>query len=366
VRRVGRFAKFLLLGVLALIAAAIVALLGLRAYLQHDTARTLAIHAPDGIEESMYVRIGGIDQWIEIRGQDRRNPILLCLHGGPGGTWTPLTALFQPWEAQFTVVQWDQRGAGKTLESTGDPVAATMSIRRMADDGIEVAEYLRRHLHQDRIVLLGHSWGSILGVDMARRRPDLFLAYVGTGQVSSMPASLQSGYTDVLRKAREAHDSRALDELEKIGAPPFDGMDKVATYFRYLGAYAPASDRMAESELGRLAFRAPNHSLWDLYNRIRGFTRVPTWSLYQAMLSTDLESQDLRFEIPVFFFQGSEDMITPAPLAREYFDRIEAPRKEFVLLEGGGHFAVWAMPERLLRELLARVRPLAAAGAAAR
>ena len=203
----------------------------LRTYRQHVTAEQLAIHAPHGIEEAMYVKIGGIDQWVQIRGQDRNNPVLLCLHGGPGATWLPLTAVFAPWEKDFTVVQWDQRGAGKSLEASGASISSTMSIGRMADDGIELAELLRARLKKDRIIVLGHSWGSILGVHMALQRPDLFYAYVGTGQVARMTESQQISYAHLLEKARAANDKNAVRALEGIGPPPFDSIRKAAVVF---------------------------------------------------------------------------------------------------------------------------------------
>jgi pimeloyl-ACP methyl ester carboxylesterase len=115
-----------------------------------------------------------------------------------------------PWEKEFTVVQWDQRGTGKTLESTGPSVAATMSVDRMVQDGIEVSEFLRNHLHQEKIVLVGFSWGSRLGIHMVKQRPDLFYAYVGTGQVSDMPKAQQMSYAYVLEEARAANDTSQL------------------------------------------------------------------------------------------------------------------------------------------------------------
>lgn len=121
--RLWKATKIILLSAVALLVIAVGAVIGYRAYLQHANAKAIAIRSQNGIDEGMYVKIGGIDQWIQIRGQDRNNPVLLCLHGGPGATWTPLTLLFFPWEKQFTVVQWDQRGAGKTLEATGDAPA---------------------------------------------------------------------------------------------------------------------------------------------------------------------------------------------------------------------------------------------------
>lgn len=355
-----RAVKLVLLSLLALALIVIGALLGYRSYLQHVNARSFVIDTANGIDEAMYVKVGGIDQWIQIRGTDRDNPVLLCLHGGPGATWTPLTMLFLPWEKAFTVVQWDQRGTGRTLETTGVAVAQTMSIDRMGQDGIEVAEFLRSHLHKERILLLGHSWGSILGIHMVRQRPDLFYAYVGTGQVSDMQRSMQIAYAHTLARARAANDAQAVGELENIGPPPQDSLGKVAVQFKWLGAYSAPADREAQSSLvGRVVFSAPNYSLWDIYNRARGFAQVPPWPLYRAMLSTDLARLGIDFKIPIFFFEGMQDEVTPPGLAREYFDAIDAPRKEFVPFEGAGHFAAWTQPDKMLRELVARVRPLA-------
>jgi len=350
-----KVAKITMLSIVGLIVVVISAAVGYRAYLQHANAKAIAIHTPNGIDEAQYVRIGGIDQWIQIRGQDRNNPVLLCLHGGPGGSWLALTTLLLPWEKEFTVVQWDQRGTGKTLETTGRSIADTMSADRMAQDGIEVAEFLRNHLHKDKIVLLGFSWGSLLGIHMAKQRPDLFYAYVGTGQITNMPKSLQMSYAYVLAKARAANDAEAVKKLESIGPPPFDSMDKIGVFFQTLGKYECESDR----NLPGGALFAPNLSLWDIYNWIRGFAQAPTFHVYNEMLSADLSSLGPDFQIPIFFFQGKMDERAQVSLAKEYFDSINAPHKEFVLLEGAGHFAVWSMPSRFLRELIARVRPLA-------
>ena len=130
----------------------------------------------------MFVAVGGIKQWITIRGQNRDNPVVLFLHGGPG---TPTNLLDFPfakaWTPTFTLVQWDQRGAGKTFGS-GGTAATDMTIARMAQDGIELTQFLREHLQKDKIIIVGHSWGTILGIHMVKARPDLFYAYVGAGQ----------------------------------------------------------------------------------------------------------------------------------------------------------------------------------------
>jgi len=347
--------KITLLSLLALVLLLVCAGLVFRAHRQHEIAVALAIHTPNGSDEAMYVRIGGIDQWIQIRGQDRNNPVLLCLHGGPGGSWLGLNLLLSPWEKQFTVVQWDQRGTGKTLETTGSSVADSMSVTRMAQDGIEVSEFLRHHLQKEKIILLGFSWGSLLGVHMVKERPDLFYAYVGTGQISNMPKGMAFSYAYALEKARAAGDAKAVQLLQNIGPPPFDSIRKIGAFFQTLGNYECESDR----NLPGGALFAPNLSLWDLYNWIRGFIQVPTFRVYNEMLSADLSALGPDFQIPIFFFQGALDERTPASLAKEYFDTIQAPHKEFVLFEGAGHFVAWSMPDKFLHELVTRVRPFA-------
>ena len=166
------------------------------------------------IYESGFVEIGGIEQWIQIRGADEKNPILLWVNGGPGGSTMFDSFAFEPWEKHFTVVMWDQRGEGKTFEKYGRAFAETMTVERMSEDGIEVAEYLGKRLPGAKVVLLGHSWGSILGVHMVKRRPDLFSAYVGTGQVVAVRQQCEAAYPLLLDIARKQGNGDAERELK--------------------------------------------------------------------------------------------------------------------------------------------------------
>lgn len=360
VRLLWKIAKYASIVVVSVVALAIVALVSLRVYHQRTNAPRFTIQSPNGIEESGYVKIGDSQQWLQIRGQDRDNPVLLCVHGGPGGTWIPLTENFIAWEKQFTVVLWDQRGAGKSLGATGVSIAETMSVDRMTRDGIEVAEYLRTHLRKDKVVLLGHSWGSILGINMAKRRPDLFSAYVGTGQASDMPRSIAMAYAQLQAQARAANDQRTLKTLAQIGQPPFDSREKIEGFFSSVDKYPPASDQAAMKIIGaKLLAPKPDYSLHDEFDRVRGFMVVPPLRVYREMLDTRLASLGPHFDLPVFFIQGSEDKLTPASLAQDYFNTIDAPHKELVLLEGGGHFAFLSMAGKFLEELVNRVRPMA-------
>ena len=184
--------------------------------LRARNAQQYAISSPKGIDEASYVTLGGIEQWVTIRGQDRANPVLLFAHGGPGDVTNPWSfALFAPWETRFTVVQWDQRGSGRTLRRNGHAIVPTMTLGQLTKDGIELAEYLRKHLEKPRIILVSHSFGTILALRMVRERPDLFYAYVGTGQVADETRNYKVAYDALMKKAEATANSAALDELNK-------------------------------------------------------------------------------------------------------------------------------------------------------
>ena len=191
------------------------------AFLRARNARDYAIASPNGIDEARYVEVGGIEQWITIRGEDRNHPVVLFLHGGPGDATNPWGyAAFRLWLKRFTVVQWDQRGSGRTLAKNRAAPASAITVNRLTDDGLELAELLRRTLRQEKILLVGHSFGSILGVRMAKARPELFHAFVGTGQVADPPRSYTVAFDALVKKAEALGDARALRELREVGPPP--------------------------------------------------------------------------------------------------------------------------------------------------
>src|SRR6185437_7139846 len=193
------------LAIAALLIALVIVGLSYRAWRQHEIAQTLAITAPDGIDEGSFVRIGGIDQYISIRGDHRSNPVILFVHVGPGDSMVPYAQIYRPWEKYFTLVQWDQRGAGRTFGRNGTN-EAPITMDRMVRDGIEVAEYLRTHLRKDKVILLCHSFGTVLGIQMVKRRPDLFAAYVGTGQVVAKAEKERILYARLMKRLEAAHD----------------------------------------------------------------------------------------------------------------------------------------------------------------
>ncbi|HXQ47627.1 MAG TPA: alpha/beta hydrolase, partial [Caulobacteraceae bacterium] len=178
-----------------------------RVWRQHEVARLMAITSPPGIDEGRYVRIGGIEQWITIRGQDRRNPVILMIDGGPGAATS--VAAPSALEKDFVLVEWDQPGAGKTYGRSG-PLGRDDTIERLALDGIALADQVRHDLKRDKVILVGVSWGSIVGVRMALARPDLFTAYIGTGQFANMREGDALAYASTMAKAKARRDTAAI------------------------------------------------------------------------------------------------------------------------------------------------------------
>jgi pimeloyl-ACP methyl ester carboxylesterase len=356
--------KWVWKGLLALVVVLVLAVgggLGYRALRQHETEASLRIATPNGVDDASFVDIGGTPQWVTIRGQDRHNPVILVLHGGPGSAIAGLWPAFVPWERDFTVVQWDQPGAGRTFRAAGRTIPTDLTIDSMADDGIELAEWLRRRFGKDKIVLLGWSWGSVLGVHMVKKRPDLFAAYVGTGQVVAMQEGEAIAYANVLAKARLRGDGDAIAELEALGPPPYAGLEELETQRKWATIYELGMPLEAAFVVPQLF--APRTQVADIYDLARA-TLASSRHFVGPTMTGPLTEVDLRrlgadFAVPMFVIQGTADDFTPSELSRAWLGSLAAPRKQFVPIEKAGHFALTAHSEEFLRALRAHVRPLA-------
>ncbi len=331
--------------------------LGYRFLRLHQNAFAFAIHTPRGIEEASFVRVGGIDQFVLIRGESRDNPVLLMLHGGPGLATSPLYAWYRPWEKHFTVVQWDQRGAGKTYGLYGK-ATPDLTEQRIVADGIALSAYLCRHLHKDKIILLGHSWGSELGLRMIAERPDLYAAYVGTGQVVNDRQDERLAYTMILARARRAGDDKTVALLLKIGRPPYTNSDTLLAERQAVAPYSPANEQPGKYFKRSIpaALFAPGFSLKDIWDAsFAGFYSLQI--LTPAMATFDAHKLGMRYQVPMFFVQGEQDTVTPTPLVQAFATEISAPYKEVIILKGDGHGALLTDPDAFLAALLAHVRP---------
>jgi len=318
--------------------------------------RDYAITSPNGIDEAKYVEVGGIEQWITIRGEDRNNPVVLFLHGGPGDATNPWGyAGFRLWLKHFTVVQWDQRGAGRTLGKNRSAPPEAITVHRMAEDGVELAELLRKSLGKDKIILVGHSFGSILGLFMVKAKPNLFHAFVGTGQVGDPLKNYAVAYVELLKKAEAIRETRAIRELREVGPPPYADGRGYGVQRRWSNLFEGA-DYFIASMFG-LALSAPGYAVRDIIDWFdgQGLSAERLVPETKALEATALGGD---YALPIFVIQGAEDFTTPTSLAQAFVNSIRAPTKAFIPIAGGGHFAVFMKPDAFLDQLMARVLPV--------
>ncbi len=344
---------------LLLVAGPPAVLLVYRKLRQTKIAAGLKIKTARGIVEAGFVQIGGIDQWISIRGEDKSNPVLLVIHGGPGSCYSIFTPHLRAWENHFTVVQWDQRGAGKTFARMGPRGSGAISLKQLTSDGIEVAEYLRAHLGKPQLLLLASSIGSIFGMQMARIRPDLFHAYVGTDQNVGMVRGRNEDHRQVLERLRGHGMNNGVKAIERIGADPTVWTpDDFTAVAQWTMKSDPQGYRRTIKLLKDAVWYAPGWKLGD----IRAFVGGMRFSLEQLLPEIaryDAWAHDTRFELPIFIFQGNNDVLTTPASAGAYFEEIVAPLKKMELISDAGHFAAFLQPEQFLEKFLACVRPLA-------
>jgi pimeloyl-ACP methyl ester carboxylesterase len=349
------------IGIVCLIFVVLSSALLYRKYLQHKVAERRAIYSPHGIDSLEQVQIGGIDQWIEVRGQNVDNPILLWIHGGPGIAFIPLAGDFQgPWEKYFTVVQWDQRGAGKTYASNDkERQRRTMNLTQMQQDTVNVVKYLCGRFHRQKIFVVGHSWGSVLGLWLAHEHPELIYAYVGTGQAVNMRQNEETAYQDALQAARSQHNALAVKELESIAPYPparWDG-DHMGVAKKWeqelLGVLPSGAVFLDTRRLLTDLVSAPEYSLVDDYRWLEA--QSFSEALVPELMQVDLTQLGPVFQVPIFFFEGRHDEYCPPSLVWEYYQTVKAPQKEFVWFENSGHFPFFEERQKFADELIQRV-----------
>jgi pimeloyl-ACP methyl ester carboxylesterase len=303
------------------------------------------------------VTLGGVRQWILMRGRRADAPLLLKLHGGPGQAEMATVGLNGLLEADFVVVEWDQRGAGKSGPSV-EPTAA-MNLGQLVADTIELTEYLTRRFGQRHLIVVGHSWGSVLGLMAVQRRPDLFSAYVSTGLIAHFGEGQQAAYRFLVEEARRRDAPKALAELTSLGAPPYVGTDARAKWgrcARWLGEFGAVWHSSEKFDRVGWMLSAVEYS-WPEKLRYNRAAARSFELLYGELQSVNLFETVPQVQVPVFFAEGRYDQLAPVEVARRYFDRLVAPAKEWVLFDNSAHFPQWEERERFHQLLVDTVRP---------
>ncbi len=303
-----------------------------------------------GADTSYYVTLGGVDQYIELRGASRELPALLYLHGGPCMPATPFLRFYQVELAQsFIVVSWDQRGCGRS--AAADPRPPEMTLERHVEDAHELSLYIKETLGKERILLVGHSWGSVLGLELAQRYPEDYLAYVGVGQVVDLREGERLSRAELLARARSRGDTATVQAVEANRFSRDDGyaagLQGFLTHRRFLWTYG-MMDHDPSAMLRAIA-AAEGYSN-DVGEWMAAALHVQA-ALYDELMAIDFTEQT-EFQVPVFFFAGRHDYNTPGQLAARYLEAIEAPAKGCIWFENSGHSPPWEEPDAFRARLL--------------
>lgn len=305
------------------------------------------------ISELVPVNINRHREWISIRGYDASKPILLFLAGGPGGTQMASTRYnLAELEKHFVVVNWDQPGSGKSYSALPK---SQLTPNVYVKDGISLTQYLLKRFGQQKLYLVGESWGSALGIFMAKERPELYHAVVGTGQMVAFVETERIDYHLALEYAGQRGDDKFIQTLVENGEPPYYGEDvtwKSAAYLGYLNNMMGANPQIHNNGFQTLRdLSAQEYGLYDSLNFVRGIVSVFN-RVYPQLYDIDLLTDYTRLELPTYFFLGKHDLNAPLSLAQEYYEQLDAPYKELVWFEHSGHCPWINESDRFVQELV--------------
>lgn len=287
---------------------------------------------PGSIATLEQVTLNGSKQWITIRGTNAHNPVLLFLMGGPGAGGFPDQGFLAPLEEHFVVVNWDQPGTGK---SYGAVEQSKLTPQRYVDDAYALTQLMRQRFHQDKIYVLGSSWGTILGVMLVQQHPDLFYAYIGHGQMVNTTENDIMGYQFALKYAAEHGNNGAVATLKRNGPPPYagDGMEwKYAAYMDVLQEYM--GQPSMELGIALMPQLASEYGMLDRVNFVRGFFETFT-TLYPQLRDLDFTRSAPRLGAPVYLLAGRADVNAMSSLTERYYNVLQAPHKELIWFASG-------------------------------
>jgi pimeloyl-ACP methyl ester carboxylesterase len=338
--------------------------LGLTTLAGHTQTSETKTGAPKNIHEAMFVSLNGVEQWITIRGDDERNPVVLMLHGGPGFPTSELAPVFALFEKDYTLVQWDQPGGGATYAKNIGKDIGPLTIARYCRDGIALVEFIERHLHTHKVILYGTSWGTILGLEMARTRPDLFSAYVGISQAAG-PRGEVLGYQLALKAAKDRADKKGVANLKRVGPPPYHSFEDYIvrqTYTNPPGLPPTPQEQAGYAALAKLA-TTPGPSVDYIARGLHSFDGAKVFlNTSKAMFEEEERwnpfERPLSFNMPVMVLNGDHDFNTPEQTAMGLCHAISAPHKHCEVIPGFGHGTI---PNEIILDRMAKyVRPFVA------
>jgi pimeloyl-ACP methyl ester carboxylesterase len=312
---------------------------------------------PNSVAQIQRIKINGLKQFVTIRGTDQRNPVLLWLHGGPGSLALPLYMQYNAdLENYFTVIYWDQRGSGKSYSPHIPP--ESMTLNQFIADTHELTKWLKKTFSKDKIILIGHSWGGLLGMHVIAKYPEDYQAFVAVSPVSDGPQSEQLSYEFTLNTAQQKQDTAAIAMLKRIGPPVNglyrEGLSALRQQRGLVQKYGGAFHQNIQATSSQIFARSKEYSILD-YLKINKIVRL-SYPLAQAVWPVmDLKNQIPAVKIPVYFCLGRYDYNCPSTLVADYYKLLQAPHKELIWFNESAHAPCLEEPQKfntLMKEKL--------------
>jgi pimeloyl-ACP methyl ester carboxylesterase len=335
-------------------------------------SRKVKITTENGINENSMVEIGGIKQYLQIRGQNKDNPVVIFLHGGPGSPMTYINYTYQtPLEENYTFVSWDQRGCGRTFYANPE-IASGVKLTRelLLKDLDEIVEYSRKRFNQDKVIIFGHSWGTVLGSEYVQIYPEKVKAYLGVGQGVDVFKGYRMAANKAMELANEKNNTEDANLLSEIAAqltsPTEENSYRLKEIMKvqmYIRKYMPYESK--SSDLGQMwmGITAPNFLLDDVkwYLTLMDLNKYITLesTLIEEFVNSDISRLGNKYKVPMYYISGEADWQTPRIMVEEYYKKVESPDKAMVIIKDAGHSPFVDQPEQYqeaFKSLLSRAK----------
>ncbi len=353
-KKVGRVAKIIFL-VLCIVVILILIVIGI---LRLMNAEKNHISQPNGIQENIDVEIGGVRQYMQIRGEDKDNPVILWLHGGPGFPLTYLSSYYQKdLEEDYTIVCWEQRGCGRTYYQNRDNEGLT--IDRLVTDMDELVNYLCERFYKDKIIIMGQSWGTVLGMEYLNKNPQKVTAYIGIGQVTDFKQGKIYAAQTAIQKSSDK-DALLLENyiqtFQKAGCIDELNVKELEQMILLSLKHLKGSGELSSIKQMFLAVTSPEFLRNDLKWFLTASNSENIMNCQKELVEYmyfdfNVEKTGNGYSLPICFIQGESDWITPTDMVKSYYDTISASSKKFVVIDSAGHTPFLDNPEQFCDEV---------------
>lgn len=305
------------------------------------------------IAELKEVKLNGHNEWISIRGKDKNKPILLFLAGGPGGSqMAAVRYTLAALEDNFVVVNWDQPGSCKSFGAVN---TKNITLNTYIQDGYALTDYLCKTFHKDKIYLVGESWGSALGIFLAKEHPEKYYSFIGTGQMVDFTKTEEMNYEKAMEISQAKNDTKLINKLKANGNPPYYGRNvslKSMTYYNCLNKYMAENPDIHNFKFDTMKYIcSPEYDILDKINYFVGLNNTFN-HFYPQLYNIDLRKEYAKIDVPVYFFIGRQDINAPTSLAEDYYKCLEAPKKKLVWFEHSAHSPWINETDKFIQELL--------------